>query len=196
MMSVMITAILFDFAGVVVSDGYWLWLGDCVPHLDQKKEFFQKLSERGDAGEISQDEYLRLLSQATGVPTPAIYPQIMQKIQINSGLLHIITRLRMNYKVGLITNYTYGLFDQLSKKYDLPKYFDHILVSSRVGLLKPDPRFYQMMYEVLHVQAKECLYIDDRDNQVQAARKLGMQSLLYTDVTLLSSDLSQHEIQS
>lgn len=192
----MIKAIFFDFAGVVVSEGYWLWLGDCVPNLDQKRDFFQKLSERADAGSIPEDEYLRLLSEATGVFPRDIYPQIAQKIQINSDLLHVVTRLRKNYKVGLITNYTYGLFDQLSQKYHLPKYFDHILVSSRVRRLKPDPRFYQMMFKALDVHASECVYIDDREYQVKAARELGMQSLLYTDVPLLMSDLSTQGIHT
>lgn len=191
----MIKALLFDFAGVVVSEGYWLWLHDCVPHLDQKREFFQTLSERGDAGEISQDEYLQLLSGATGVPADTIYPHIMQKIQINNDLLHLITKLRKNYIVGLITNYTYGLFDQLSEKYHLPTFFDHILVSSRIGLIKPDPRFYQMMFNALHVHASECMYIDDREYQVHAARELGMQSLVYTDVPLFISDLSKQGVK-
>lgn len=194
--NIMIKAILFDFAGVIVSDGYWLWLADCVPKLDEKREFFQKLSERGDAGSIPQDEFLRLLSEATGVPSNTIYPQIMQKVRIHNDLLHLVTRLRKNYQVGLITNYTYGLFDQLSKKYHLATYFDHILVSSIVGFIKPDSRFYQLMFNALNVYASECVYIDDRAYQVNEAKKLGMQSLLYSDVTHLTSDLSKQGINT
>lgn len=115
----MIKAILFDFAGVVVSEGFWLWLKEHVSDLDKKREFFQKLSERGDSGTISQKEYLQIMSDATGIPPNSIYPQIVQKIQIRSDLLQLVARLRKSYKVGLITNYTYGLLDQLSEKYQL-----------------------------------------------------------------------------
>ena len=181
----MIKAILFDFAGVIVTEGYWLWLNEIVPDLPTKKEFFQHLSELGDAGKINQEEYLLRLSEATGVKTDEIYPQIVKKIQINSKLLSLISKLRKNYRIGLITNYTHGLFDKLSSIYELPKYFDRILVSSRVGMIKPDPNFYQMMFDAQNVQAEECLYIDDRNHQVKAAVELGMKSVLFTNMSFL-----------
>lgn len=186
----MIKAILFDFAGVIVTEGYWLWLKETVSNIEEKKGYFQKLSEKGDAGVISQDEYLRLLSEGTGVAPYDIYPQIRKKIQVDGDLLRLITRLRKNYKVGLITNYTYGLFDMLSKELNLPRSFDKILVSSRVGLLKPDPKFYQLMFDALKVTPQEAVYVDDRDYQVKGAEQLGMKALLYTNGESLITQLT------
>lgn len=77
----------------------------------------------------------------------------------------------------------------LYKEFNLSHYFDNILVSSRVKIIKPDPRFYQMMFNSLQVAPQEVVYIDDRDYQVVGAQKLGMRAILYQNSEQLEKSL-------
>lgn len=54
-------------------------------------------------------------------------------------------------------------------------YFDGILVSSDVHLIKPDIRIYELMLETYQLTAEECLFIDDRLDNVNGAIAAGIQ---------------------
>jgi putative hydrolase of the HAD superfamily len=56
--------------------------------------------------------------------------------------------------------------------------FDVILDSSAVGLRKPDPAIYRLTCERLGLQPSECVFVDDLECNVVAARELGMEALL------------------
>jgi len=57
--------------------------------------------------------------------------------------------------------------------------FDAALFSSRVGLRKPDPRFYALACERLDVQARGCLYVGDGDGrELTGAQAAGMDAVL------------------
>ena len=59
--------------------------------------------------------------------------------------------------------------------------FDVILDSSAVGLRKPDPAIYRLTCERLGLDLAECLFVDDLECNVAAARALGMEALLCSD---------------
>jgi len=61
----------------------------------------------------------------------------------------------------------------------LAPFFDEALFSSRVGLTKPDPRFYALACDRLGVPPGRCLYVGDGDgNELTGARQAGMHPVL------------------
>ncbi len=58
-------------------------------------------------------------------------------------------------------------------------YFDGIVVSSDYHLLKPDLEIYKLFLKKFCLVPKECLFIDDREDNVQGAIKAGMQSIVF-----------------
>ncbi|MDO5426084.1 MAG: HAD family phosphatase [Eubacteriales bacterium] len=58
-------------------------------------------------------------------------------------------------------------------------YFDGILVSSDVRLIKPDVRIYQHFLEKFGLRAEKCLFLDDRAENVEGAKKAGMQGMQF-----------------
>ena len=63
----MIKSLIFDFAGVVGADGYWVWLRETVPDLERHREAFHEISVRADRAEISPADFLNFVSARTGV---------------------------------------------------------------------------------------------------------------------------------
>lgn len=56
----------------------------------------------------------------------------------------------------------------------LTRYFDDVVISSQVGLRKPDPAIFRLAAERLDVDVEACVFVDDLDLNVEAARALGM----------------------
>ncbi|MCD8149383.1 MAG: HAD family phosphatase [Clostridiales bacterium] len=59
------------------------------------------------------------------------------------------------------------------------EYFDGILYSAEVGVVKPDARIYRCLLDRFRLRAEECLFLDDRNDNVEGARAVGMQAEVY-----------------
>lgn len=62
--------------------------------------------------------------------------------------------------------------------------FDKIYLSCQLKLSKPDPEIYRYVLRDLGVPAQECLFIDDRAENLQSARQVGMRTCLLEDFNL------------
>ncbi len=56
-----------------------------------------------------------------------------------------------------------------------------IVISSEVGAIKPEPEIFELALKRLGSMPQESIFIDDNPNYVEAAQKLGMQGITYTD---------------
>ncbi len=63
----------------------------------------------------------------------------------------------------------------------LDSWFDVVIVSCEVGLAKPDPRIYELCLARLGVSAVQALFVDDREDNVEAAARLGLRTLQLVD---------------
>lgn len=61
----------------------------------------------------------------------------------------------------------------------LDDYFNVVLVSYEVGYTKPDPRIYELCLSRLGVPAPSALFVDDRPENVEGARRLGLETVLF-----------------
>jgi len=55
--------------------------------------------------------------------------------------------------------------------------FDVVIESSKIGVRKPDPRFYEMACEVLEVAPTESVFLDDLGINLKPARRMGMHTI-------------------
>lgn len=83
--------------------------------------------------------------------------------------------------VFALSNENEELNDYRIKKFKLHDLFDGFFSSCYLGMRKPDPRIYKTAMEIAQVKPDECVYFDDRPMLVQAAKKLGMNSILHQD---------------
>ncbi len=74
-----------------------------------------------------------------------------------------------------ITNYNREKFDGERQYFAFYNWFDDIVVSGDVGLLKPDPRIYQLLIARNKLNPSRAIFIDDRLENVQAAEAVGLQ---------------------
>jgi FMN phosphatase YigB (HAD superfamily) len=67
--------------------------------------------------------------------------------------------------------------------------FDYVCLSAEVQLAKPGAAIYHACLDVVHMRPEECLFIDDRAENVEAARALGMHALKFVSVQELAVDV-------
>jgi 2-haloacid dehalogenase len=91
-----------------------------------------------------------------------------------------------------ITNFSSEKFAITKLRYQFFKLFDGIVVSGHEGLIKPDLRIFQLFLERYGYVAEECVFIDDNQQNVEAAREIGMGAIHYVESLNLSAALSNN----
>ena len=84
------------------------------------------------------------------------------------------------YRVYLLSNIAQESWDYVSKKGNYRERFDGWVLSFEEKLIKPQEQIYRILLERYQLDAKECLFLDDLQSNVEAARKIGMQALQVT----------------
>ena len=185
----MIKAIIFDFFGVFCPDLYWNWLSSIVGDLDYRREFFLELSKKVDKSLITREEFNKTLAEELGVSLEEVNINMGVRIRINQEGVELASELKKKYKIGLLSNASNILRDEILGKYDLEKYFDEIVISSEVQHIKPEPAMFEEIIRRLGVKNDEAVFFDDHQKNVDAAEKLGIQSLLYESNEKFVEDL-------
>jgi FMN phosphatase YigB (HAD superfamily) len=92
-------------------------------------------------------------------------------------------------RLGLLSNTDPLHVAYMEKNFSFMRYFPVRIYSCRVGLCKPAPGIYLRALEEIGVAAGETLYIDDLEENVAAARKLGIVSVQFTGLAALKAEL-------
>ena len=70
--------------------------------------------------------------------------------------------------------------------------FDAVVESSKVGVRKPEPRFYEIACELLDVKPAECVFLDDLGINLKPAAAMGMTTIKVVDPAIALAELSAH----
>ena len=121
----------------------------------------------------------------------AVFDRIISEhLPKNKQLFEYIRRLKSDYKISILSNIAVpDWFREHFTEAELGL-FDDLLLSSQVGLVKPDPEIFRLAARRLGVDLNECLFIDDREPNVAVAESLGMSGLVYKNFKQLKKDLS------
>lgn len=96
-------------------------------------------------------------------------------------------------KLWALSNYSPWL-ELLRQRLDLDRYFDDYVVSCVTGFRKPDPRAYEALLSRVKLAPELCLFVDDRQENVTAALRLGMQALLFRGAADLRAQLCARKL--
>ncbi|MEY2580603.1 MAG: putative hydrolase of the superfamily [Ilumatobacteraceae bacterium] len=81
--------------------------------------------------------------------------------------------------------------DRAAEIADIMARFDVIVESSKVGVRKPEPRFYEIACELLGVRPQECVFLDDLGINLKPAAAMGMTTIKVTSAAQAIADLSR-----
>jgi len=182
-----IRAVILDFGGVL------LHLGDPEPHEELAREigipvgrlryeiFDGPLSLAAQRGEISPDELWRELARRWNLPAEKanwLALRFWAGVSVDFVLVNWLREIKSHYRTGLLSN-AWSDLRELLHRLGIADAFDVMVISAEEHLMKPDPAIYRLALERLGVQAEEAVFVDDREENVQAARSLGIHGIQY-----------------
>lgn len=183
----MYKAVIFDFFGVIHRDPFEHWLKQ--NDIERTGEIHES-ARQFDLGNISLGEHYRRVSSRTGKPARSIRTSFEDISFIDHEMIGLIKRLKKNYKTGLLSNSGTEYIDKILEKYDLKPLFDTLIISSEVGMIKPEPEIFRHALSELDAATSEAIFIDDNPRNTEAATALGIKSFLYEgDVSDLAQEL-------
>lgn len=91
--------------------------------------------------------------------------------------------------IALLTNLDANAGDILARRYGIPEFYDEIISASETGYAKPNPKIFESALRRLGAKPEECIFVDDTEENVEAARMLGMKVILYRDFVSFRSEL-------
>lgn len=100
--------------------------------------------------------------------------------KIKKEMIGLVKELRKNYKLAILSN-TIKDHSQINRKRKLFDYFDEVLLSNEVGFRKPEKEFFKEASKRLGIQRKNLIFIDNEMRWIKAAKKYGLNTILFKD---------------
>jgi HAD superfamily hydrolase (TIGR01549 family) len=184
----MIRGIIFDCFGVLYR-GSIAHLYELAPAANRAE--LANLSLSSDYGYVSHEEFLAQASALVS-KTPAEIQAIINLDHVrNTAMIDYVRTFHPEYKVAMLSNIGRGVIDTLFTPTELTELFDDIILSSEVGLIKPDPNIFTLTAEKMGLPMRECVMIDDLVANIEGAQAGGMNGIVFTTTDQLQRDLTR-----
>jgi putative hydrolase of the HAD superfamily len=186
-----IKAVSFDIGGVLEKVGD---LDEWLAALGRRHGIDQVALEAGFAavdprnligtGDMTEAEFRAGTLDAFGF-TNAETDDFMTRMwdwycgELDSEMFAFAEGLRPAYRTGIISNSADGARREEQARYRFEQLVDDIVYSHEVGLVKPDPKIYELACERLGVAPDELVFIDDTQICVDGAAAVGIHAVLH-----------------
>jgi epoxide hydrolase-like predicted phosphatase len=146
------------------------------------RNFFDQYDSKAVIGKISSDEMLNLYFKKANLENEGQYSfaeLILKSFKKVDETFNLLSVARNYYEIGLLTNIYTGIIEQALKENFFNVKFKVIVKSCEVKVAKPDTRIFQIAVEKSGHQAKEILFIDDLEENIDSAKKFGLNTFLF-----------------
>jgi len=182
--------LLIDFGGVLTTNVFASFAAFCVAEGLEPETM--RRAFRGDdtarqllfdleTGAIEPQRFSVALADRLGLPDPTDLPQrLFAQVRADEAMIAEVRALHdRGVRTGLVSNswgdataYDRELFAEI---------FDGVVISSEVGLRKPDPEIYLLGARTIGLEPAECVFVDDLGGNLKPAAALGMATIKHVE---------------
>ncbi len=208
-MLVMITAVLWDFGGVILTSPfeafrrYEMEHGLPIDHIrtvntTNPHSNAWALLERSEVTPAEFDSLFAEESEALGHRVPGADVLSLLGGDVRPEMVAMLDRVKTaGYRTACLTNNVVGgdgrdvAGDARAVEIaSIMDRFDVIVESSKVGVRKPEPRFYEIACRLLDVQPADCVFLDDLGINLKPAAAMGMTTIKVSSAAQAIDDLN------
>ncbi len=184
-----VKAVIFDCFGVLITIGRDLLHQTYPQFSDQLTE----LERKSDSGLVSRSEFYNSVVAITGISMDDAMNKYYSVENYNQSSIDLIKQVKATgrYKIGLLSNIGHGWLDDFLPIMNSMNLFDAVILSSDIGITKPDPKIFELMAEKLGVNTDECIMIDDTPVNIASAINTGMQGIIFDSIDQAKTDLGK-----
>lgn len=179
---------IFDFGGVL-----WDMRWQVARDLDQahglpRSSVFETLYRTGtwediERGRGDREAWLAAAHKALEERAGRLLPPLHEEWRLSQRAiepnLQLVRDLRASYKLAILSNADLSLRRRLEGDIGIHHLFDDVVCSAEVGMAKPEAGIFLLSAERLGLEPRDCVFVDDLDTNVEAARQAGMQGVLF-----------------
>ncbi|MEO6123170.1 MAG: HAD-IA family hydrolase [Ilumatobacteraceae bacterium] len=216
----MFTAVLWDFGGVILSSPFEAF-NHHEAQTGLPRDFIRSVNatnphgnawallERNEISPAEFDEAFAIDARALGHEVRGADVLALLAGEVRPAMVAALDAVKAaGYKTACLTNNVVSVNSNGGDRDDGPSggfdgdrmatigaimaRFDAIVESSKVGVRKPEPRFYEIACELLDVQPTECIFLDDLGINLKPAAAMGMTTIKVVDPAKALAELSTH----
>lgn len=193
-----ITAMFFDVGGVMLSNGWdrpTRRLAAQHFHFDwdDLEERHELVVSAFETGRLTLDEYLDqtifYCPQSFSREEFKAFMYAQSRPDLETLALAAELAAQRKYLMATLNNESAELNAYRIRQFHLRDSFTVFFTSCYLGLRKPDPRIYRLAADLTQRDLGECLLVDDRALNVDAARKVGMRAIRFENAAQLRREL-------
>jgi len=148
-----------------------------------------------ERGEMSSEQFHRRFCEALQIggvgfaDFSRLWGDMFQPAPLLSS--ELLRGLSARYRLLLVSNTNDLHFRWIRQHYPLLEHFHEYVLSYQVGSMKPSPEIYLEAVRRAACQARECLFADDLAENVEGARQVGIDALLFSGEQQLRTELAR-----
>ncbi len=196
-----IRAVLFDFGGVLVrtedDSGRRRWeerLG--LPRRELERVVFESdVSLRAMRGQEPEEAVWQNVAQVLRLGAAELAElrrDFWAGDRLDMRLFAFLRSLRPRYRTGLISNAWESARAVFTGKYGLGQVLDVLVISAEEGVVKPEARIYHIALERLGVRPEEAVFVDDLEENVIGARKVGLHGIHFRETDQVIAEVRRY----
>ncbi len=195
-------AVVFDWGNVIAFDDRSVVVDFMCGSLQISETEFEaaNLDKRKavKAGKSDIDFWCDFAKQK-GVQLPNDWAQkytaaLKASVGADPDMYLLIDQLKKNeIRVGLLSNIN-DRYTTLIRDFGFYEPFEPCLLSCEIGLEKPNPKVYELLLERMHLSPQEIVFIDDKAENVEAAKEMGIDAILFESEPKLKGELIKRGI--
>src|SRR3989344_5357636 len=185
----MIKCILIDNAGVLINTDCNSFYKKLTEHSPYNWQYIDKsIEDRNfhimEKGEISVKEWFKRVCKKYKIKDLNYEWLKKEWVKIFHRNIQIEGFVRKNYKkykIWMLTNTNSVHYSYLKKKFPIYNFIKNKIISCHIRMAKADKNIYVYTLKKIRFKPKECLFIDNKLENIITARKLGINSILYNN---------------
>lgn len=154
---------LFKLCGYVLDDNVFPYLEkykiSCISNIEDFKIVYNEIYNDFNLN-TTFEEFIKL------------YKEVFDKIDYYNDVSEYEKSLSDRCYIGIFSNLTIFDKERLDKQVDLSKY-DYVFLSFEMGYKKPDKNIFEIVSKQLPFKPENILFIDDKDDNIDMAKKFG-----------------------
>lgn len=171
----MIRAIIFDCFGVLYHSSIDELYRLCPV---ERHDRLHDVRLQRDRGYLNHEDYLLEVSKLLDRNYEEVRNITEESHIRNQELIDFIQSVdRSRYKIGMLSNIGDSVIEHLFNSKELSELFDQVVLSYRVGMIKPDPAIFHLTAKRLEVLPAECVMVDDIEENCAGAIAIGMHAV-------------------
>jgi putative hydrolase of the HAD superfamily len=194
----MITTIFFDIGGVLLTDGWNHASRRAASEKfgldwDEYADRHERVAHAIETNRLSLDAYLTrtIFYRERAFSREEFRQFIFSQSQPHPETIEIARDLATSrkYFMATINNEVFELNVYRLQTFGLRNIFPVFFSSCFLGIRKPDEAIYRLALQVTQRKAEECLFIDDREVNLECPREMGLQTILFESAAQLKDAL-------